>query len=53
MSGQPHQQRPDIDSLCKALMDAVLDHDSRVMEIHATKFWTDGNGAIEVEEIKT
>lgn len=39
LNGQPHQQKPDIDNLLKALMDAVLKEDSGVSDIRATKVW--------------
>ena len=39
MRCEPHQQKPDIDNLVKALLDAVLDDDSHVYEIRAVKFW--------------
>ena len=39
MLGKPHKQKPDIDNLVKALLDAVLDDDSHVYEIRAVKFW--------------
>ena len=39
MLGKPHQQKPDIDNLVKALLDAVLGDDSHVYEIRAVKFW--------------
>ena len=39
MSGQAHQQRPDIDNLVKGFLDALLEEDSAVDEIHAKKVW--------------
>lgn len=30
MAGKPHEQRPDIDNLCKGYMDALLEEDSRI-----------------------
>jgi len=39
MDGQPHQQRPDIDNLAKAFMDAMLKEDCEVWDLHATKRW--------------
>jgi len=39
MLGKPHKQKPDIDNLVKALLDAVFDDDSHVYEIRAVKFW--------------
>lgn len=43
-----HQQAPDVDNLCKALLDAVYpDGDSHVWDIRLTKIWND-EGGIEV-----
>lgn len=36
---QPHTQKPDIDNLVKALLDAVHEDDSHIYEIHAKKIW--------------
>lgn len=36
---QPHTQKPDIDNLIKAVLDAVYDDDSTISEIHAKKIW--------------
>lgn len=43
LRGQPHQQRPDIDNLIKAFLDAVYHHadDAHIYEIHACKVWAD------------
>lgn len=47
--GKPHQQRPDIDNLLKAVMDALCDDDSYIYIIHAAKQWSDRPG-IEIYE---
>lgn len=47
MLGQPHQQRPDVDNLGKAIFDAVLPDDSVVWDIRMTKVWAE-TGAIEI-----
>lgn len=39
LDGQPHIQRPDVDNLCKALMDAVYGEDCGVYDIRISKFW--------------
>lgn len=39
MDGQPHIQVPDVDNLCKALMDAVFGDDSGVYDIRISKYW--------------
>ena len=49
--GLPHQQRPDLDNLIKALMDALLVEDSAVWSIGAEKRWST-EGRIEVEELR-
>lgn len=40
MAGQPHQQKPDIDNLCKAVMDALSADDSYIYILHAKKYWS-------------
>ena len=39
MALTPHQQKPDIDNLIKALLDAVFDDDSHIHDIRAKKMW--------------
>lgn len=39
MDGQPHQQRPDLDNLLKALADACYSEDCRIHCIAARKVW--------------
>lgn len=48
MLNKPHQQRPDIDNLAKAFLDALCEDDSYVYHLEATKVWS-GEGAIQVE----
>ena len=40
MLGKPHKQRPDIDNLAKAFMDALLPEDSYVYSLTAEKYWS-------------
>ena len=47
MDGKPHQQKPDVDNICKALLDACLVEDSHVYAITAVKYWAE-NGAVEL-----
>lgn len=47
MIGRPHQQRPDVDNLGKAIFDAVLPDDSGVWDIRMTKVWAE-TGSIEI-----
>jgi len=39
MVGSPHEQKPDLDNMIKALGDAVYDDDSAISDIRASKFW--------------
>ena len=49
MAGQPHQQTPDIDNLCKGLFDAVYKDDSKIWQLNGlSKVWA-WKGAIVVE----
>ena len=47
MLGQPHRQKPDVDNLTKAVLDAVLKDDSGVWDMRTTKIWSD-IGCIEI-----
>ena len=47
MLHQPHQQKPDIDNYLKALLDAVLDDDSHVFHVTASKYWA-VTGSLEI-----
>lgn len=38
-NGKPHQQKPDIDNLQKAIFDAVFKDDSHISRVDATKKW--------------
>lgn len=49
MVGKPHRQIPDLDNCQKALND-ILDNDSHIWRIHATKMWAEV-GAIRIREI--
>ncbi|MDD5533972.1 MAG: RusA family crossover junction endodeoxyribonuclease [Syntrophales bacterium] len=37
--GRPHQSKPDLDNMIKALADALHKEDSGLWDIHATKIW--------------
>jgi Holliday junction resolvase RusA-like endonuclease len=41
LHGQPHQQKPDLDNLLKALNDCLLKEDKEVWKIEACKVWWD------------
>jgi len=47
MNGQPHQQKPDLDNLIKALLDAVHKEDCEIWSLSAEKRWAEV-GSIEV-----
>ena len=48
--GSPHQRKPDLDNIVKALMDALLPQDQGVYHIEARKVYDDNLGPrIEVE----
>lgn len=40
MVGKPHKQKPDIDNLAKAFLDALLKEDSSVYSLTAEKYWS-------------
>jgi Holliday junction resolvase RusA-like endonuclease len=40
LEGKPHQFKPDLDNLIKALLDSVLKSDERVWNISAMKVWS-------------
>jgi Holliday junction resolvase RusA-like endonuclease len=39
MNGKPHKQKPDVDNICKAVMDALLPEDSHIYKIDCEKYW--------------
>jgi len=41
MLGKPHKQRPDVDNMCKAIMDCLLKEDSHIYHINASKYWSE------------
>ncbi|MBM7346076.1 Holliday junction resolvase RusA-like endonuclease [Pantoea coffeiphila] len=49
-AGQPHQQKPDVDNLMKALMDALFADDSSVWDFRVSKIWGE-TGSIRIAEI--
>jgi Holliday junction resolvase RusA-like endonuclease len=44
-AGQPHACKPDIDNVCKGLMDAILEQDQNIFSLACQKRWDDGKGA--------
>jgi Holliday junction resolvase RusA-like endonuclease len=51
MQYQPHTSKPDIDNLCKALLDSLFRkrEDSHIYDLYIAKFWHPGSGCIRVE----
>lgn len=47
MNGTYHDQKPDVDNLAKAFMDAFKSEDKHVAVLHAEKYWAE-HGSIEV-----
>ena len=52
MEGMPHKQKPDIDNLEKGILDALYEDDSRVWDLHATKYWTNSEGSFTIQNIE-
>lgn len=50
MRGQPHQQKPDLDNMLKAVMDAVHEDDAHIWAVKAEKRWAE-IPSIEIREI--
>ncbi len=46
MRNKPHQQVPDIDNLCKSVLDSLLSDDSGVYRLQTSKFWADEGGIV-------
>lgn len=46
MVWKPHQQRPDVDNLVKAFLDALCEEDSYIYGVRAEKYWSDDEGQI-------
>jgi len=42
--GQPHDKKPDLDNLCKSILDALSDHDQSCWSIGLEKRYDDGKG---------
>ena len=51
MNGEPHQQRPDLDNLVKAVLDALAGEDSYVHTLTASKRWA-LRGSVTIEELQ-
>lgn len=53
MRHQPHQSRPDVDNLTKALFDAIFKEDAHIWDCRATKVWGDSGKIILITGIET
>lgn len=49
INGKPHEQRPDVDNLTKALLDSIFKEDSHIYDIRISKHWS-YEGKITIEE---
>ena len=47
LANTPHRQKPDIDNLLKALLDALCEDDSYIYSVSAKKYWAH-EGRIEI-----
>ena len=46
----PHDQKPDLDNLLKAYMDATMPEDKQVWDVKASKYWSE-EGAIVISKV--
>ena len=51
MLGTPHKGKPDADNLGKAFLDALLEDDSHIWDVRATKIWGEAS-LIRVQEME-
>lgn len=51
MDGKPHQMKPDMDNMLKALWDAVMEQDCGIWDCRVTKLWG-MEGQIIIQEAK-
>lgn len=51
-AGTPHDQRPDVDNLAKAFMDAFHSEDKHVYSLTAEKFWSEYGAVVIAEQRK-
>lgn len=49
MNNEPHDQRPDIDNLQKAILDAIFEEDKKIFWVVCQKFWTRHNPGIYIK----
>lgn len=46
MDNRPHQVRPDVDNMLKAVLDALFENDAAVYDIHPSKYWSTQPGIL-------
>lgn len=51
MRHKPHQQKPDVDNLLKAIFDAVFEDDCHIAQVQSCKWWGD-IGCIYIQSIQ-
>ena len=52
MTGKLHRSKPDIDNICKAILDTILKDDSKIGWVEMSKHWDDGSGPRIILEIQ-
>jgi Holliday junction resolvase RusA-like endonuclease len=52
LDSTPHLQKPDLDNLIKAFLDALLENDSKIWLIHAYKLWGKKGKIIIFDDLK-
>lgn len=43
LAGRPHDKKPDIDNLIKAIFDIICEDDKHIWKVTACKFWAEQN----------
>jgi Holliday junction resolvase RusA-like endonuclease len=52
LDSTPHLQKPDLDNLIKAFLDALIENDSHIWQIQAYKLWGRKGKIIVFEDLK-
>lgn len=47
MRYKKHKQKPDVDNLCKSVMDCLAEEDQGVYKLYAQKYWAD-EGSVQI-----
>ena len=53
MNNSPHQQKPDIDNLIKAVLDSLYKDDSHFYDVHGVKYWAETGRIIFVNRLSS